>query len=328
MSSANSETCQFEHPLFQRLEQIVFRRGESDGAPVMIVPLGTTEAALRARALKSELGMQRDSPDARMFGLVGKALDFVPQLRLGDALPPEILGGEASWKPEDAHLRTAICRMRLRLLAVTESTDPVWESADPRAIQAAMQTRGIADRLDASQREAAAQLGTTFEKLHTVIQSVSTEFGYVEALRERLLDRATNMKEMVSALLPDFARNLAGTEIASRVIRLTEIALGKLQTRFESLDGCIAPLPAGLMDFESHRVSFKLHRDWLYCCSLAWEPSLSAWESAGSGKDKTTLALLGETYRFLAQRYLPMQEWQLSPHLQRSSTPDRKPMVW
>ena len=41
-----------------------------------------------------------------MLALIAQALDFVAGLHIGDKLPTEVLSGEASWEPEEMHLRS------------------------------------------------------------------------------------------------------------------------------------------------------------------------------------------------------------------------------
>ena len=68
--------------------------------------LGERQAAVPLRALQNEFGIADDSADGRMLGLIAGALDFVPLLRPGDALPAEVRTGEASWKPDAMHFRS------------------------------------------------------------------------------------------------------------------------------------------------------------------------------------------------------------------------------
>ena len=68
----------------------------------MVVLLGEREAALPLRALQREFDIADESEDGRMLALIAASLDFVTSLRLGDALPAEVLSGEASWEPTPA----------------------------------------------------------------------------------------------------------------------------------------------------------------------------------------------------------------------------------
>ena len=110
------EICQLSHRLFTALGTPLFRRSESDGVPVMVVPLGEREAVLPIVAVQREFGITLDSDDGRMLALVAASLDFVSALRVGDPLPSEVLSGAASWTPDPEHLRIATARLRLQLI--------------------------------------------------------------------------------------------------------------------------------------------------------------------------------------------------------------------
>ena len=52
-----------------------------------------------------------------MLGLIAQSLDFVACLRIGDALPAEVLSGAASWEPDELHLQIANARLQWQLVA-------------------------------------------------------------------------------------------------------------------------------------------------------------------------------------------------------------------
>jgi hypothetical protein len=106
--------CCLVHRVFAMFGQPLFRRAESDGAPVMVVHLGEKDATIPLRALQREFGIEDDTEDGRMLGLIAQSLDFIAALRIGDPLPPEVLSGEASWQPDEAHLQIAATPRILR----------------------------------------------------------------------------------------------------------------------------------------------------------------------------------------------------------------------
>ena len=66
----------------------------------MVVKLGERDAAIPLRSLQREFGIPDDSDDGRMLGLIAQSLDFVTGVQIGDALPTEVLTGQASWEPD------------------------------------------------------------------------------------------------------------------------------------------------------------------------------------------------------------------------------------
>jgi hypothetical protein len=116
-SIAAPEHCILQHRLFASFADPLFRRAESDGSPVMVVKLGDREAAIPLRSLQREFAIADDSDDGRMLGLIAQSLDFISLLRVGDALPTEVLSGQASWEPDLVHLEISKARLQWQLVA-------------------------------------------------------------------------------------------------------------------------------------------------------------------------------------------------------------------
>ncbi len=116
IASNTPQICHLLHPVFHAAPGVAFRRAAVDGALLMVMALGEREAAVPLRAIQREFRIAADSEDGRMLGLIETALDHVPTLALGDALPSEILTGAASWEPAPHHLWLAAARLRAGLL--------------------------------------------------------------------------------------------------------------------------------------------------------------------------------------------------------------------
>ena len=71
---------------------------------------------LLLRSVAREFRIDPKSADGQMLGLIEQALDFVVALKLGDKLPSELSGGEASWQPNAQDRRVATSRVRHSLL--------------------------------------------------------------------------------------------------------------------------------------------------------------------------------------------------------------------
>lgn len=331
---ASRERCTLEHPLFHKLGDIVFRPAETDGTPVMIVPLGRGTAALTLKSLQAELKIEKASPDGQMLALVARSLDFVADLRMGDGLPVEVLDGAASWQPSALHQQLAASRLKLQLLSELDDnglgTDASgWSKAEPQAVLAAAADPSMRLRLQGAYIEVAARLslpdGAAAARL---VEDTAHELGYVEALRDRLLRRVSRLMERVRLLIGGVTHNLSGLELVSRVRRLTGIAIAKISVRFTALAAETAIVLDTLRDLAPRRSAIRQHRDWLYCSLRAWEPILAAWEAAGVDWSDGTWPLLGRTYRFLAPRFMPMQEWQLTARGKLNDGALGPRMVW
>lgn len=332
-SAAAPGRCMLLHPVFRRYGAAVFRPAEDDGAPVMVVPMGGAAAAVPLSALRAEFGIDPDSPDGRMLAQIARALDFVSELRLGDPLPMEVLGSGASWQPSAAHRRVAEERLRLQLGATLANgalgPGPAWVLADPQAVLAAAAGPGAIVRLQSASVAAAAVLALpNAAAVSRLLAAAAHELGFIEALRDRLLRRVGIVLARAEALVTAIGRNLGALELLSRVRRLAGIAHERMRARFTEVEVLSAQVLDLLRDLEIRRLTIQLHRDWLYSSLRGWEDILLAWETASAGWSQQTWALLRRTYRFLALRFMPVQEWQRSTRPQRADAAARAPMVW
>ena len=348
-AAAAHDRCVLRHPVFTRFGEVLFRPAEADGAPVMIFPLGGSTAAIPLRSLQQEFGIDPDSPDGRMLGLVVQALDFVAELRPGDPLPLEVVGGGASWQPGAQHQRVAEERLRLQLVGAFNGVPdggmpgngvlgngvpdgvpgPSWASVDPQAVLHAAAEPGMDARLQSAATEAAAALDLpNATAVARLMAAAAHELGFIEALRDRLLRRAGAMLARVDALAGSLGCNSGAVELLSRVRRLAGIAYDRMRARFAELESCSAQVIEVLRDLDGWRRVVRLHRDWLYSSLRAWEGILVAWEGGGTAWSQDTWGLLRRTYRFLAPRFMPVQEWQLTTRAQRADEAPREPMVW
>jgi hypothetical protein len=305
MPDPSADRCALQGRVFTALGPVVFRRAESDGAPAMVVSLGERLAALPLAALRREFAIDPASPDGRMLDLIARALDYVAGLRLGDPLPPEVLSGEASWRPEPRHRRIVDARLRQELLAAfgsaAEAVTPDRLETDPHlrtAVQAAFD-------------QAATALGLPgAEDVLGLFEQLAEELAYIEALRETLLARVHALHKRLQALGLDWHGNAERQETLMQVRRLAGVALKQLATRFAEIDAQTGEVVSTLRHFDRQRAFIRDHRDWLYRSSLAWEPILAEWEVASPWLDDAAWARLSRTYQFLAPRFMPVQEWE------------------
>lgn len=311
-SETASNRCTFEHPLFSKLGEVVFCLAETDGMPSLVMPLGRSKAVLPLRSLQAELGIDSASADGRMLVRIARSLDFVAGLRLGDPLPVEVLDGTASWQPSSANRHLAASRLQLQLISQLEADTFVnWIKAEAQAVLAAAADPGLRLGLQAALIEAAARLGLPDAAAAArLMENAAHELGFVEALRDSLLRRVLRLNERVQGLTTGTTQNLSRSELLSRVIRLTSIALERINARFAGVEGQTEAVLEVLQASDAWCALIRLHRDWLHCSLRGWGPILAAWDVAKPGWSEGTWALLSRTYRFLAPRFMPMQEWQ------------------
>lgn len=322
-------TCTLAHRGFAMLGEPLFRRAESDGTPVMVVTLGDRQAALPLRSLQREFGIADDSPDGQMLARIASALDYVAALRLGDKLPLEVCSGEASWEPDATHLAVVSMRLRLQLVAWlnagSAAEDPTLDAQSLlRAADDPVVRRQVQDALE----HAAHALGLADQQaVVTLLEDLARELAFVEALRERLLQRVQLMAQKVERMVRAWRGDAGQMETLTQVRRLTIVALKQIMRRFEELDAQTGEVMATLRNADSQRAFIRAHRDWLYRSQLAWQPVLDEWDAAGTEVTEATRALLLRTYRFLAPRFMAVTEWISSTNPERKK-PKIRQMMW
>jgi hypothetical protein len=323
-----AERCTLTHRVFSSLGEPLFRRAETDGAPSMVVMLGEREAVIPLVSLQREFGIPEESADGQMLGLISQALDFIALLRIGDPLPAEVLSGDASWEPDELHLRIASARLQWQLIAWLNSG--TGGDAPPLDADSLLQVADDPARKQQVQNafaKAAKMLGLpNGEAVVPLVEALAQELAYVEALRDRLLNRVKAMFDKLNRMAQAYRGDGSHLEtLTTQVRRLAAVALKQIGRRFDELDAQTGEVMAALRNAESQRTFIRSHRDWLYRSQRAWQSLLQEWDMAGIGFDDGVLLLLNRTYKFLAPRFMPVTEW---ASLTRSGKDVAKRMVW
>ena len=318
--------CRLDHAVFTKLGRVTFRRAETDGTPMLMVNFGEREVGIPLSSLKHAFGISDASDDGRMLGLIAESLDFVTSLQIGDPLPDEVITGAASWQPTAAHRLAAATRLRLQLLG--------W--LDPEAARANVRAGDIGVRIEtdpvlkakvqAAFREAAVALEVAdSDAVVALVERLSEELAYIEALRDRLLARVLELGGRLAGIGRGFNRKDAKRrETLTQVQRLMLRATGEFSARFKEIDAQTGEVIATLRNADSQTAFIRSNRDVLYRNLRAWEPLLERWAEAASDFEADVWPLMTDTYQFLARRYLPVSEWPNFNSLRQGGV--RKPM--
>jgi hypothetical protein len=320
-------TLLLEHPVFSRFGPPVFRRDPSGGEPVMIVALGERMVALPLSPLRAEFGLGPETPDGRMLDLVREALDFVNEMRPGQAFPPEIITGEASWEPGPEHFALAFARLRLSLLAWFQGKD--FEKTDDETLLAMVEDPAFRPRIQEAFEKAAHELGLPDgEAVLGALEHFAHELAYIEALRLRLLRRVQNLAARIIRVQVHWRGDSTHGEVVAQVTRLARRAARQLAARFEELDAQTGEVISALRNDAHQRSFIRATRDFFYRTWLGFEPLLTAWEQAVDPTDREQWGLLERTYQFLAPRYMTVTEWSSEQERARSKKKSIPHMVW
>ncbi len=327
---AAPDHCVLHHALFTKLGTVSFRRALTDGTPMMIVPFGEREAGLPLRSLQHAFDIPDGSPDGRMLGLIAESLDYVTCLCVGDPLPAEVVNGTASWEPTARHRQTAAMRLRLQLLAWL---DPAAARAAGGNLEARLETdAGLRATVQNAFREAATALDlASGEDVVALVARFTEELAFIEALRDRLFGRVLTLCARLGVIARGANRqDLHRREDITQVQRLASLALTQFRGRFEDIDAQTGEIIATLRNADSQIAYIRSNRDTLYRSHRAWQPVLDAWQKAEVAGGEALWPAVGVLYQFLAQRYLPSNEWPSFNSLRQAGAP-KKPehtMTW
>lgn len=317
-ASERPQTVAFEHPFFGAVGEGQFRTSDHTRAPALMVKFGDGEAALSFPGIRRELGLAEGSADWAMLEAVAAALQFVSVLKVGDPLPAEILTGEASWEIEQRHRDIALARLTMQLVT--------WSSGEETAITDADALSQVADdpatqaKAERAVVEVAARLSQPEEEVKATLRMLAEELAYIEALREKFAS-VLAMQAKIDLLRRRFASERSVLEIADAVRRLMTVAVKRLGNLFDQIDAQTGEIVAMLKNLKSQEGYIRSKRDELYCRMVAWRDTLAKWDKCDAKPTEGNVALLRESYRFLAPRFMPAQQWVLASQLLQRSAP-------
>lgn len=282
------------HGIFRRFPDARFQRAAGDGTPVMVVTLAEAPAVLPLRAIQREFGIADDSPDGMVLGMIAEALDFVGVLHVGDAFPPEVLTGDASWQPEPRHYQLALSRLQQGLAARMAAEAPGDAAA----------------RLASAFRAAARALGLPRdEDVVAMVEELAQELAHIEFLREHLIVGMTRMQAVLNAVLPQLRADRNRSETLAQVGRLLGVALERTRARFNQIDAQTEDVMAALGTLPAQRALIRSTRDYLHRSWRAFAPILARWTAIDPVAPVGLRGAIDEAYAFLAPRYMNVQDW-------------------
>jgi len=295
----------FEHKVFT-LQGARFALTGDGSTPAFHVELGALIASLPLGTLRSEFGIDDDSPDAALLALVEKSLRFVKEIRPGDSIPRELLDGTASWSVEERHRLRARARLWARAIGTEECL-----GAQDEVLEAFIARPDTAAKRDAACKEIATKLGyeMTATSVLARIDDLARELAYIEALQERCGD-VLNIVPKINQLARVYRSDRAVVDELSRIRTL-------MLKPIEFYDGIFARLSRRQENIEEaighfhERVAFvREQRDDLHQSLMLWDPILAAWKVIEMTRCTEAETKIAELYRFIARHYLTAQSWQ------------------
>jgi hypothetical protein len=276
--------------------------------PSMVAQIDNHEAVLPLRSVAQAFKIDSNSADGQMLALIEQALEFVVVLRLGDNLPSELDGGEASWKPTPLDRQLAVSRLwhelvrcmaahsgqTAKLSAVTSG----WED-DP----------GNRKLLRRAVDSAGSQLGgIPAGEITARLNAISDEMAYIETMRRALM---RGMNEPREKLFPSLSGHIPAVrrEMLQQVQTLARRGLSEIAHKLDEADARLDDMLAMLRDPAAAIDWMRRQRDRLFRVNRAWEPVFTEWASMSGHVDDFFWKAIEKTYAFLAPRFMSFQEW-------------------
>ncbi|OSQ36185.1 hypothetical protein [Thalassospira mesophila] len=306
-----------QHKIFRTFDECHFQKSDISQESLFVLQMseGST-VSLPLRAVCREFGIDEDSNDGELIGLVDKALDFINVLRPGDDLPLEVLTGEASWAVDNNHRQIAYNRVTMQLVTWMSGSEELI--TDPEKLLQIAEDPGTKRKINEAFDEVSEKLGMGKENREEVINlvhQVADELAYIETLREKY-----RLVQMVDSKLQELRRIYAHEkgvlETVTQVIRLIDDAMKRFETSFDEIDANTGEIMSVLRNFTTQRQYIRTKRDDLFRRLRAWEPLFEQWSALTPERDPETVKLVRETYQFLAPRFMKVKEWLLMTKVQ------------
>jgi len=327
-SATVPETIIFANKFFAALKNTVFIRDEFSNDTLLRVPLDETSAELPIDGIKRELKLEETDPDFVMLDLVKQALDFVPAVRIGDPIPSEMRTGKASWEITDAHKTAARTRLSLQLVS--------WMSGDEGVVHDRSQLEMIAEdpamraKINTAFTEAAQKLGFESDEKEEVIKLVdqlADELAYIEALRDQF-NYAAVIEDRLSDLAQIYRSDRDISETLLQVRKLCKIPMKAFREKFDDVDAQTGEIIAVLKNIDAQILFIQKNRDELYMRLAVWMDLANRWNDQPARRSRHSETLMEATYQFLAQRFLPLKEWELFSKSQEANKKGASETVW
>jgi len=321
----------FDHAFFHTIENTSFRTREDTHEPVMITVLDEHEVSLKFSGIKTELSLEDGSAyaaDAKMLDIVAEGLKYVRELRIGDKVPSEMTSGRASWAVTDEHRAIAHNRVTMQLVSWMSGEEMLL--TDPDQLAQVVDDPKTKEKISQAFTAAAKALGIEEERREDVlalIANLANELSYIEALRDEFHE-ILRIRQTVQGLEKAYKHEHSVLDTITPLTRLLRIVIEGFVDSFEQLDAQTGEILAALTNIAQVSRFIRQNRDDLHRRLWAWESLIEDWQGVAAHRSTKAERLLDELYHFLAQRYLPRDEWELYSKAMDKTKKRATEVVW
>ena len=310
-SAIGATRFDFVHKVFS-VPDAQFRLDRARGQVEFRLSLGGMQASVALSSLCQTFDIAADSSDAKLLRLVEKGLKYVKEIRPGDSIPNEVLDGTASWKIDSQHHDIARSRLIVQLVAwLTGSQTGLADASEALVL---IEQPEIKEKINTAFEEAAVKLGfgkDGKQKITDMIDQLSREMAYIEALREKV-GSFLGIEKKLKMLAYNFRGDRNVMESIIRIQTLVGPPLNSLRQRFTMVDGQTTEIISALKKLAFTVEFVRTTRDHLREAVLLWEDITVAWLDASLERGEQSEQLIAQTYRFAATNFAVGQRWSLN----------------
>jgi len=153
------------------------------------------------------------------------------------------------------------------------------------------------------------------------------ELSYIEALRDKFHE-ILNIRKTVQRLEQAYKHEHSVLATITSLTRLLRIVIDDFNDSFEQLDAQTGEILSALTNIAQVSRFIRQNRDDLHRRLWAWEAIIEDWRDVAPHRSTKAERLLDELYHFLAQRYLPRDEWELYSKAMDKTKKRATEVVW
>jgi hypothetical protein len=226
-------------------------------------------------------------------------------------VPAELRNGKASWETDAKHLK--IAQQKLKMQLVTWVSGRELRVSDPEELQRFFDDSATMQRTTEAFNKAAEQLGLEDpDEVVNMIEDFAVELSYIEVLNERF-NQIAKLQLKLGSLRQSYSQQNKFIDEIDPVLRLIKKPVADFRSGLEKVDVQTDAIMTALKQLDVRRDVVRDVRNDLYVRIEAWRDIIDLWSDVDpeDSQEIDVVKAIRDLYRFLAQRYLDVDEWVL-----------------
>jgi hypothetical protein len=285
----------------------MFVRREEDMGRTKIVrfacDMGGGIGDISLKSLRKTFDIAAGSHDDILITQAEAGLQYVPDIRPGDAIPNELLNGTASWTVSRKHKTIARERIQAQLLSWMTGKDV--DASDREGLKKLMESPETKKMLRDAFQKAAVAVGlppSDAEQIVDRIETLARELCYIEALRDRC-EQIQLIRKRLDALARVYHDD---KRIAGEIGRLKLLIVDGVREVFTPLamtDAKTADIVGMLQTIDKAIADIRKARDDVHFTLMEWDPIIAKWENLAIERNAASEKAMSALYKFLVVRF-------------------------